>query len=169
MVEWKFKKSGLPVDYKLNKIIKAIEKTPQDEFSVWSQSIVNQTNSTIDFRRLSDSEKYEYFKKNPQSIFDYRNPQLGIHSVFTNFKVGVRNNSNVLYYDNIRLWHYGTQRSYNDNGKELMRVKEIVRHSGLSLYEKKDWSYWHIIDFLNPELVSESFMNWDKEPWSDLK
>ena len=162
MVEWKFKNSGLPVDYKLNKIIKAIEKTPQDEFSFGN--IDNQTNSTIDFRKLSDSEKYEYFKKNPQSIFHYRNPQIGTHSVFTNFKVGVRNNSNVLYYDNIRLWHYGTQRSYNDNGKELMRVKEIVRHSGLSLYERKDWISWRII-----ELVSESFMNWNELPWSDLK
>ena len=162
MVEWKFKKSGLPVGNRLNKIIEVIEKTPQDDFSFGN--IVNQTNSTIDFRKLSDSEKYEYFKKNPQSIFHYRNSQIGTHSVFTNFKVGVRNNSDVLYYDNIRLWHYHTQRSYNDNGKELMRVKEIVRHSGLSLYERKDWSSWRII-----ELVSESFMNWDKEPWSDLK
>jgi len=167
MVEWKFKNSGLPVDYKLNKIIKAIEKTPQDEFSFGN--IDNQTNSTIDFRKLSGKQKSAYFKKNPQSIFHYRNPQLGTHSVFTNFKVGIRNNSNVLYYDNIRL-HYNFYEFPNaKNGKELMRVRAIIRHSGLSLYEGRDWSSWRIIDFLNPELVSESFMNWDKEPWSDLK
>ena len=161
MVEWIFKKSGLPVDYELKKIIEAIEKTPEEHFRILSKD--------LEFLKLPNSEKYEYFKKNPQSIFYYRNPQLGTHSVFTNFKVGVRDFSKLLYYDNIRLWHYGTHRSYNDNGKELMRVREIDKHSGLELHDRKDWGSWHIIDFLNPELVSESFINWDKEPWSDLK
>tara|TARA_R110000782_G_scaffold177422_2_gene268370 strand:- start:730 stop:1248 length:519 start_codon:yes stop_codon:yes gene_type:complete len=172
MVEWKFKKSGLPVGNRLNKIIEVIEKTPEDNFMLLSRRDLIEADdylkSTIDFHKIPNSEKYEYFKKNPQSIFYYRGRnEINSHNVFTNFKVDV--DTDTLYYDNIRLWPFQNQKIYNDDVKELMRVKEIARHSGLTFYEGRDWSPWRIIDFLNPELVSKSFINWNELPWSDLK
>jgi hypothetical protein len=135
-------------------LITIINKTPKKKFLVSS--------GKINLFKMTRNERIEYLKKNPNAMFSYGRNSLR-SSVFTNFSFD--KNDKKMFYDIIRLKPFSDVSGWK--GDELVKVEGTDRHSGLNINQSWNTNNWYGIDFLTSS--SRFFLNWNKEPWEDVK
>tara|TARA_R110001599_G_scaffold112838_1_gene277797 strand:+ start:3323 stop:3751 length:429 start_codon:yes stop_codon:yes gene_type:complete len=135
-------------------LITIINKTPKKKFVFPS--------GKINLFEMTNNEKIEYLKKNPNAMFSYGRDSFR-NSVFTNFSFD--KDDKKMFYDIIRLKPFSDVSGWK--GDELVKVEGTDRHSGLNINDNWNPTNWYDIDFLTSS--SRIFLNWSKEPWEDLK
>ena len=130
-----------------------INKTPKKKFVFPS--------GKIKLFEMTKKERIEYLKKNPNAVFSYGKDSFR-NSVFTNFSFD--KDDKIMFYDIIRLKPFS---DIDMHGDELVKVNGTDRHSGLNINQSWNTNNWYGIDFLTSS--SRFFLNWNKEPWEDVK